>query len=123
MYTNLKEIAYQIIRDFLNALTHKDVQTLRTKFHITDALLLEINEEILIYFSECVVLSLAPKNLAFSKSNTGRVPFDLYEMNEANTWGVECVLWGDSEESEAVLHIELSGETDNLEFSYKYIGS
>lgn len=124
MDNDFKTQAYELLKEFVRAISNDDRQELKKKFDISDALAEEIQEMIGSYYSEGKFsLGIAPFELAFSKEKSTRPNIDLFEMNESNRWGAECVLWNHNKPSEPILHVELFNEIPSLKLQYKYIGS
>jgi hypothetical protein len=123
MNTSLNDPAYKAISEFLNALNAMDKRTLESRFGVTEPILDEICESLDDYFGRKPDISLAPIEAAFSGKRGARPYIDLFEMDDGQSWGAECVLWVDGKSAEPILHVELRGTSDNLELKYKYIGS
>lgn len=124
MNTSLNDPAYKAISEFLNALNTMDKRTLESRFGVTEPILDEICESLDDYFGRKPDISLAPIEVAFSGKRGARPYIDLFEMDDRQSWGAECVLWVDGKaEKEPILHVELRRASDNLDLRYKYIGS
>ncbi|KVF70246.1 hypothetical protein [Burkholderia vietnamiensis] len=115
--------AYALISEFMGSVNAMDKATLQARFGVTEPVLDEICESLNDYFGRKPDIALAPEGVAFSGKIGSRPYLDLYEMNDANTWGAECVIWVDGKAAEPVLHVELFGEGSNLGLRYRYIGS
>ncbi len=75
------------------------------------------------YPNEKFSLGVAPFESAFATKNSKRPNIELFEMNERNRWGAECVLWVNGKPSEPILHVEFFRQASDLKLQYKYIGS
>jgi hypothetical protein len=115
---------YEILKDFVRAVDKDDRQRLREEFDISANLAEEIHEMIAEYYpGDKFSLGISPFELAFSKEGVTRPGVELFEMNESDRWGVECVLWNKGVPSEPILHVEFLDAPSGLKLSYKYIGS
>lgn len=114
---------YAAISEFMNSVNSMDKAALHEKFGVTVPVLEEICECLNDYFGRKPDISLAPADVAFSGKVGSRPYVDLYEMNDASTWGVECVIWVDGKATEPILHVELFDDDGKLGLRYKYIGS
>ena len=118
-----REEAYAVIAEFVEALKDNDVPTLTGRFGLPAAVLEEIVEVLSDYFSDGYpALGIAPLDLAFNGSK-GRPNIEIFQMNDAEHWGVECILWKDGAPAEPILHVELDTSHEAVVLSYKYIGS
>lgn len=119
----LKNKIYDILNDFVKAINEKNTNELKEKFSVDQYIFDEIIKNLNEYFGEQLPIQISPLE-KFSEINDGERPnIDIFEMNEPQTWGIECVIWRNGEPQEAILHVEVFGEIDDLEFRYKYIGS
>jgi hypothetical protein len=123
MNPSLNDQAYKVISEFLDVLNSMDKRVLESKFGVTEPILDEICESLDDYFGRKPRISLAPIEVAFSGKQGSRPYIDLFEMDDGQSWGTECVLWVDGKAEEPILHVELSGSGDDLKLKYKYIGS
>lgn len=119
----LNDRAYKAISDFIDAVNSMDKRTLESKYGVTEPILDEICESLDDYFGRKPSISLAPIEIAFSGKRGARPYIDLFEMEDGQSWGAECVLWVDGKAEEPILHVELRGTSDELNLTYKYIGS
>jgi hypothetical protein len=121
-----RNIAYEMVCEFLNALNKSDFGLLNRKFGISDAVYKEIQEIVVqgyfTDFGESLNLSPPPLDIAFIHKGS-RVPFKVYEMNQENAWGIECLLWNNGEKSEPTAHFDLFKEGENFRLGYRYTGS
>lgn len=115
--------AYTIISEFMDSVNFLNKKELHEKFGVTEPILEEICECLDDYFGQKPIISLASKDIAFSGKVCSRPYIDVYEMNDAHTWGVECVIWVGSKAAEPILHVELFDNDGNLGLRYRYIGS
>ncbi|MPV70041.1 hypothetical protein [Burkholderia sp. BE17] len=123
MTPSLNDQAYKVISEFLGALNSMDKHLLESTFGVTEPILDEICESLDDYFGRKPSISLAPIEVAFSGKKGSRPYIDLFEMDDGQSWGAECILWVDGKAQEPILHVELSGKSDGLNLKYKYIGS
>lgn len=123
MNLSLSDRAYKVISEFLDALNSMDKRALESKFGVTEPIRAEICETLEDYFGTKPSISLAPIEVAFSGKSESRLYIDLFEMDDGQSWGAECVLWVDGKAEEPILHVELGGPSDGLSLKYKYIGS
>ncbi|HDR9512183.1 hypothetical protein C5615_38285 [Burkholderia cepacia] len=123
MTPSLNDQAYKVISEFLGALNSMDKHLLESTFGVTEPILDEICESLDDYFGRKPSISLAPIEVAFSGKKGSRPYIDLFEMDDGQSWGAECILWVDGKAQEPILHVELSGKGDDLNLKYKYIGS
>ncbi|WP_175750201.1 hypothetical protein [Burkholderia pyrrocinia] len=123
MTPSLNDRAYKVISEFLGALNSMDKHLLESTFGVTEPILDEICESLDDYFGRKPSISLAPIEVAFSGKKGSRPYIDLFEMDDGQSWGAECILWVDGKAQEPILHVELSGKSDDLNLKYKYIGS
>ncbi|UVE66681.1 hypothetical protein L2Y90_06040 [Burkholderia pyrrocinia] len=123
MPPSLNDQAYKVISEFLGALNSMDKHLLESTFGVTEPILDEICESLDDYFGRKPSISLAPIEVAFSGKKGSRRYIDLFEMDDGQSWGAECILWVDGKAQEPILHVELSGKSDDLNLKYKYIGS
>jgi len=123
MNPSLNDQTYKVISEFLDALNSMDTQVLESRFGVTEPILDEICEMLDDYFGRKPRLSLAPIEVAFSGKKGSRPYIDLFEMDGGQSWGVECIIWVDGKAEEPILHVELSGSSNDLKLKYKYIGS
>lgn len=123
MNPSLNDRAYKVISEFLDALNSMDKRALESRFGVTEPILEEICESLDEYFGTKPSISLAPIEVAFSGKSGSRPYIDLFEMDDGQSWGVECVIWVEGKAEEPILHVELSGPSDKLNLKYKYIGS
>ncbi|AWU98422.1 hypothetical protein DM992_01720 [Burkholderia sp. JP2-270] len=100
-----------------------DKHLLGSTFGVTEPILDEICESLDDYFGRKPSISLAPIEVAFSGKKGSRPYIDLFEMDDGQSWGAECILWVDGKAQEPILHVELSGKSDDLNLKYKYIDS
>ncbi|WP_162631569.1 hypothetical protein [Burkholderia sp. JP2-270] len=119
----LNDRAYRVISEFLGALNSMDKHLLGSTFGVTEPILDEICESLDDYFGRKPSISLAPIEVAFSGKKGSRPYIDLFEMDDGQSWGAECILWVDGKAQEPILHVELSGKSDDLNLKYKYIDS
>ena len=116
--------AYKLLDEFIGAVSRDDWQELNNHFDVSEALAEEIQEMIHEYYpNEDFSLGIAPFGSAFSKEKRKRPDIELFEMNDGDRWGVECVLWVNGKPSEPILHVELFWKASDLRLQYKYIGS
>ncbi|WP_175947801.1 hypothetical protein [Burkholderia pyrrocinia] len=123
MTPSLNDQAYKVISEFLGALNSMDKHLLESTFGVTEPILDEICESLDDYFGRKPSISLAPIEVAFSGKKGSRPYIDLFEMDDGQSWGAECILWVDGKAQEPIFHVELSGKSDDLNLKYKYIGS
>jgi hypothetical protein len=123
MNPTLNDRAYKAISEFLDALNSMDKGALESKFGVTEPILDEICESLDDYFGRKPNVGLAQIDVAFSGKSGTRPYIDLFQMNDGQSWGAECVLWVDGKVAEPILHVELRGAIDELNLKYKYIGS
>ncbi len=64
--------------------------------------------------------TLPPKDLAFS--GTLRV-FNIFQMDDPATLGIESSLWLYGQEQEPIIHAEVQFSNDKAVLQYRYIGS
>lgn len=115
---------YKLLAEFIRLLNINDQRGLEDKFNVCNALAEEIQEVIREYYpGEGVSLGIAPFELAFLREKFKRPNIQLFEMNDGNGLGAECVLWVDGKSSEPILHVEFFEQDSNLKLQYKYIGS
>jgi len=114
---------YAVISEFMISVNSMDTVTLQEKFGVTAPILDEMVECLSDYFGRKLDIGLAPADVAFSGKIGSRPYIDVYEMNDAKIWGVECVIWVDGKAAEPILHVELFDNDGNLGLRYKYIGS
>ncbi|MGG1949374.1 hypothetical protein AB1286_31935 [Trinickia sp. NRRL B-1857] len=123
MNTSLNDPVYKVISEFLDALNSMDGRTLESRFGVTEPILDEICESLDDYFGRKPDIRLAPIEVAFSGQRGEKPYVDLFEMDDGQSWGAECVLWVNGKAEEPILHVELRGASDKLNLQYKYIGS
>ncbi|MBY4726036.1 MULTISPECIES: hypothetical protein [Burkholderia] len=114
---------YAVISEFMISVNSMDAMALQEKFGVTAPVLDEMVECLGDYFGRKLDISPAPADVAFSGKIGSRPYIDVYEMNDAKTWGVECVIWVDGKAAEPILHVELFDKGGSLGLRYKYIGS
>lgn len=71
----------------MNSVNVLDKANLQARFGVTEPVLEEIFECLNEYFGRKPDITLAPEDVAFSGKIGSRPYVDLYEMNDANTWG------------------------------------
>jgi len=123
MDKEFEEKVYTVISEFMISVNSMDTVVLRERFGVTAPILDEMVECLSDYFGQKVDISLAPADVAFSGKVGSRPYIDVYEMNDAKIWGVECVIWVDGKAAEPILHVELFDNDGSLGLRYKYIGS
>ncbi|WP_418156288.1 DUF7668 domain-containing protein [Variovorax paradoxus] len=116
--------AHKLLGEFVRAIDKCDQQELKGQFDVSEALAEEILEIIREYHPrEKFSLGIAPLESAFSTEKSTRPNIELFEMNDRNKWGAECVLWVNGNPSEPILHVEFFEQASDLKLQYKYIGS
>ena len=123
MNDETKKLIYDKLEYFLSLLSSGDADSLYKIFAISKPLFDEIEESLIEYFNVIPALSLAPFETAFQRIGNARPFFDIYEMNEKNHFGIECVIFANKTETEAILHVEFEEAGADFKFQYKYIGS
>lgn len=119
----VKKKSYSILTEFINSINNQDIETLKLKFSVNENIFKEIKENLQDYFGEQYSIEIAPFQVAFEKNKKNRPNIDIYEMNEPNVFGLECIIWLNKKPQEPVLHVEVFGGVQNLNLRYKYIGS
>lgn len=61
--------------------------------------------------------------MTFSGEKESRPYIDIFEMDDGQSWRVECFLWVGGQVQESIFHTELHSKGDDLKLKYKYIGS
>lgn len=123
MSEELRKLMYEKLTNFLRIVSAGDADLLFDIFGISKPILDEIEESLIEYFNNIQPMSLAPYDVAFNKKGKDRPFFDAFEMNDPNFIGVECVIFVNEKETEAILHVEFEKNEDDLNFKFKYIGS
>jgi hypothetical protein len=123
MTPSLNERAYKVISEFLDAINSMDEQALESRFGVTEPILEEICESFDDYFGGKLNVGLPSIEVTFSGKKESRPYIDIFEMDDGQSWGVECFLWVDGQVQESILHAELHDKGDDLKLKYKYIGS
>ncbi len=92
-------------------------------FGISKEVICEIREVITDYFGHWQEVK--PLNIArHSEARVNKPLFNVFEMNQLNTYGVECVLVdADENETELILHAEFVASDGSYKMDYQYIGS
>lgn len=101
MEKNLENIAYNLLNELISGILNKDQKSLE-QFGITAAIYEEIIEELERSGENTQKLMLPPRDIAFTK-HKGSIPIDIFEMNDKETWGIECDLWSDGQKTELTL--------------------
>ncbi|SAI69931.1 Uncharacterised protein [Bordetella ansorpii] len=114
---------YALLSCYVKALNDVDRATLQARFGVGEPIVQEITESLEGYFGQQPDIGLAPSDVAFSGKQGSRPFIDLYEMNEPDFWGADCVIWVDGKPQEPTLHVELSKPDGELQLRHKYIGS
>jgi hypothetical protein len=115
---------YELIGEFLDALNADDVEHLFEKFGLSSQILGEIHEVLDAGLRHPnPKLGLAPYEQAFTRGSGSRPSIELFGMNDAGSWGVECSLWIDGRESDFILHAVVREGAEGLALNYGYIGS
>ncbi|WP_412022578.1 hypothetical protein [Burkholderia cepacia] len=112
-----------LFSELLGAINSMDKHLLESAFDVTEPILDEICESLDDYFGQKPSISLAPIEVAFSGKKGSGPYIDLVEMDDGQSWDAECILWVDGAAQEPILHVELSGKSDDLNLKYRYIGS
>jgi hypothetical protein len=124
MNSEFKRSIYDIACKFIELINTKNTRLLADEFGVSESVSLELFEILGDYFDGAIPsLSAPPIDKAFSRKIQGKIPFDIYEMNNPDTWGVDCSLWVDGNSVEPILHLQFSKSKEDLIFHYKYIGS
>ena len=107
MDNSLRQDIYNATSEFIDLLNAKDSRLLSDKFGISEPVSLELFEILGDYFDEGIPsLNAPPIDKAFADKIKGKIPFEIYEMNEPGTWGVDCSLWSNEIPVEPILHLQ-----------------
>ncbi|MFA8327907.1 hypothetical protein [Burkholderia ubonensis] len=111
--------AYECVARFLDQVNARDAVGLARDFGIGHAIYDEVIDALSGYFDEIPAWSPPP-----DRGNAGGADapgFDLYEMHEADVWGLECRLWHGGKRAEPILHAEFTEDANGLAMHFKYI--
>lgn len=124
MESELQQEIYKAIVRFIGLVNSHDGNLLRSEVGISEPVSSELYEILAEYFNDDIPpLSAPPIEKAFANKINGKVPVDIYELNEPNAWGVDCALWVKGSPVEPILHLQFSKKDEHLYMQYKYIGS
>ncbi|QBF27840.1 hypothetical protein EXN22_19915 [Pseudomonas tructae] len=116
----LTDHEYEVLHDFVSAISCRDSETLRLRHQISPAVIEEIYEALDDCFPDARSLAICARNQAQQQIGGGRPFIDNFQTNEANT-GIECILFADGCPSEAILHAELKTNDSTTRLHFKYI--
>ena len=119
----LKKKSYELLKQFIEAVNSRDQSILKERFNINNEIFCEIIENLEEYFGENFSIEPPPYEGAFEKNARNEPDISLFEMNEPGNFGIECAIWMNKKYQEPILHAEISKNTGDWEFIYKYIGS
>lgn len=119
----LKKNVYNLLEKFVKAVNERNQEELRNNFFVDSEVFEEMLENLEGFFGEKFTIGIAPFDVAFKSHKGGRSNIDIFEMNSPDSWGIECIIWENNSPKEPILHAEVSGEKNNLQLMYKYIGS
>lgn len=105
---NIKELSLNLITELLEAINQDNLEVLKTKFQISEAVYEEINEELNSYFN-----NLKPKLYPNKDS------FDIFQYDDSENFGIEIRLETQKELTELTLHTELN-KYSNENYALKY---
>lgn len=109
----LNDKRYELLREFVQALSSRDSGTLQEDFDLTSVMILEIYELISVYFMDGSAISISPpEHHTAGDSIPSMTTYDYGDGDVA----VECYLLEDGEPSEAILNVHF--EKDNLIYGF-----
>lgn len=118
-----KTVFRSMINDFCSLINaNKDDEAIK-RFGISKEIINEIREVITDYFGKWQ--KIYPLDISKqSEARENKPLFNVFEMNQSNTFGVECVLVDENKnETELIFHAEFVAINDGYKMNYKYIGS
>ncbi|MBF8644719.1 MULTISPECIES: hypothetical protein [Pseudomonas] len=120
MPANLDTNKHALLSGFIKAISENDTKTLSTKFGLSHAVILEIQDLLPIYFHAGAILSAPP--LGSQDSQVNKAPLiTVYDTGDGDI-AVECFILENNEPSEAILHVSFSASNPNT-LSYEFIDS
>ena len=118
-----KKIFQSLIADMFALIKANKDDEVCKRFGISKEIIDEIRETISDYFGDWQEIKPIDINRR-PESRANKPLFDVFEMNQLDTYGVECVLVDANEnETELIFHAEFVAINDGYNLLYKYIGS
>ncbi|NHV31810.1 hypothetical protein [Burkholderia sp. D-99] len=116
-----RDEAYRLMGDLLKGIRGGVMGDL-AKFGVTHDIFEEIEEELQRSREDVEKLTLPPPDLAFVPDGTGRIPFDIFEMDaNPSSRRVACQLWSDGERAELTLVADLSIEQGEMSLAFRLL--
>jgi hypothetical protein len=119
MAINLNDVVYELLTDLIQSILDNN-PAMMEKFGISSAVYEEIIDELDRSGEDIRALTLPPKDIAFQQSGN-RYPVDVFEMDDKETYGIECQLWSDGKASELTLTADLGIQNGDYKLNYKII--
>ena len=119
----LKKHVYDLLVKYMIAVNERDQDELKKQFSVSSEVFGEMMDNLEEFFGSSFSIGIAPFDVALQPHKGGRSNIDIYEMDNPESWGIECVIWENKSPKEPILHAEVSGSENDLQLTYKYIGS
>jgi len=114
---------YNILDNFITLAKQEEHKKLIENFQMSQGQLEELYEFLKNYYDNLELLCIPPYEVAFIDSDLSRIPIEIDGEEDEDIWSLECALWVDDKEGEAILHADLHIDEESINFDYRYIGS